>query len=83
MTAISGALRPTPPMKPEYTRRPEASEPHGFKLEAIGHMAKTAISGAVDQTKLHQSIQGQVSSAIARGLPYTAFLAIPTDPAAP
>lgn len=81
MTAISGALRPTPPMKPEHTWRPEASDPQGFKLESPGQKAKAAIAGAVDQSSLPKNIQGQVSSAIARGLPYDAWLAIPTDPA--
>ncbi len=70
-------------MKLEIAQRPEATDPRGLKLEATGQMAKTAIAGAVDQTKLANNVQGQVTSAIARGLSYEAFLAIPTVPVSP
>lgn len=80
MTGISGALRPIPPMKPETARRPEATDPRGLKLEAIGQTAKAAIANATGQINLAQNVQGQVSSAIARGLSYEAFLSIPIAP---
>lgn len=70
-------------MKPEIARRPEATDPRGLRLEATGQMARAAIAGAIDQPKLANNVQGQVSSAIARGLSYEAFLAIPAARVSP
>lgn len=62
---------------PERTERtkPEAGDAAGKSANSVGHQAKAAIAAA-ENPDLPSNIQGQVASALARGIDFTPLLAI-------
>ena len=57
------------------TTQPAAPEQRGKSADSVGHRAKAAIAAA-ENGDLPSNIQGQVASAIARSIDFTALLAV-------